>query len=229
MSYILDALKKIEHEKNKKRSDGRFNISADLFQERKRLPARNGVWKVVAIIVVAALVATVGWFMFKGAWNRKMADIHPPATLSVPVAKPVALPSALPPVPAKPVPLAVPPVATLPATVVTQKQVETDEDAEEASPRAAHRANRRTMPQPVALKQTIQTVQAPADIKLSGIAWQDERSGRRAVINGFLFKEGSIISGAKISEIKADRVRFSSSAGVFEIKLDAIVPAEVKK
>ena len=74
-----------------------------------------------------------------------------------------------------------------------------------------------------------QTVQAPADIKLSGIAWQEERSSRRAVINGFLLKEGAVVSGAKISEILADRVRFSSAAGTFEIRLDAVLPAEVKR
>ncbi len=72
-------------------------------------------------------------------------------------------------------------------------------------------------------------VRAPADIKLSGIAWQDERSARRAVINGFLLKEGAAVSGAKIIDIQIDRVRFSSPAGQFEIKLDAVLPAEVKR
>jgi general secretion pathway protein B len=74
-----------------------------------------------------------------------------------------------------------------------------------------------------------QSVVPPADIKLSGIAWQDERSARRAVINGFLLKEGAVVSGAKISEIQADRVRFASAAGTFEIRLDAVLPAEVKR
>ncbi|GAC1466137.1 MAG: hypothetical protein PVSMB11_01550 [Desulfuromonadaceae bacterium] len=69
-------------------------------------------------------------------------------------------------------------------------------------------------------------MQAPADIKLSGIAWQDERRARRAVVNGFLLKEGAVVSGAKIIDIQADRVRFSSSTGLFEIKLDAVLPAE---
>ncbi len=69
----------------------------------------------------------------------------------------------------------------------------------------------------------------PADIKLSGIAWQDERAARRVVINGFLLKEGAVVSGAKIIEIQADRVRFSTGTGQFELKLDAVVPSEVKR
>jgi general secretion pathway protein B len=78
-------------------------------------------------------------------------------------------------------------------------------------------------------KQPVQTVQAPADIKLSGIAWQDQHTARRAVINGFLLKEGSVISGSKIVDIQADKVRFSTPSGEFEIKLDAVLSPEIKK
>jgi general secretion pathway protein B len=62
-------------------------------------------------------------------------------------------------------------------------------------------------------------VAAPADIKVSGIAWQDERRARRAVINGFLMQEGGVVSGARITEILPDRVRFSLDNGVFEVPL----------
>jgi general secretion pathway protein B len=60
---------------------------------------------------------------------------------------------------------------------------------------------------------------APENIKISGIAWQDERSARRAVVNDFLMKEGNVVSGAKILEIKQDRVRFSLSGSTFEVPL----------
>jgi general secretion pathway protein B len=65
----------------------------------------------------------------------------------------------------------------------------------------------------------LSTVAPPADIKLSGIAWQDERRARRAVVNGFLMQEGGIVSGARISDIFQDRVRFTQSGNVFEIPL----------
>ena len=63
------------------------------------------------------------------------------------------------------------------------------------------------------------TIAAPADIKLSGIAWQEERSARRAVVNGFLIQEGGVVSGAKITDIYQNRVRFSQSGKIFEIPL----------
>ncbi len=69
----------------------------------------------------------------------------------------------------------------------------------------------------------------PAELKLSGIAWQDDHSSRRAVINGFLLKEGGAILGATIAEIQYDRVKFVTPEGRYEIRLDSIVPVEVKK
>lgn len=54
-------------------------------------------------------------------------------------------------------------------------------------------------------------------ITVSGIAWQDEKSLRRAVINGLLVSEGAEILGAKVVEIKESRVRFSRGGESFEI------------
>jgi general secretion pathway protein B len=74
-----------------------------------------------------------------------------------------------------------------------------------------------------------QAVTAPADIKLSGIAWQEERRARRAVVNGFLMREGGVVSGARITDIYQDRVRFSQSGKTFEIPLtSSAVPAAGK-
>ncbi len=52
---------------------------------------------------------------------------------------------------------------------------------------------------------------------ISGIAWQEERSLRRAVINGVLAGEGAEIIGAKIVEIREDRVIFSRNGRNFEV------------
>jgi general secretion pathway protein B len=74
-----------------------------------------------------------------------------------------------------------------------------------------------------------QATAAPADIKLSGIAWQEERRARRAVVNGFLMKEGGVVSGARITDIFQNRVRFSLSGKSFEIPLvSSAVPAAGK-
>ena len=233
MSYILDALKKIEHEKNKRTGPGgRVSISGDLFQERSRPPARSGLWKIVLLVVVASLVAGAGtWFVLQGK-DRNGATVVRLATPSLPVPAntPVVTPAVPLPVQTQSAPVATPPVQSSAPVPAASKRTETA-GGEEASPREVRHSKKQIKAQQPAQysKQTVQTVQAPADIKLSGIAWQDERAARRAVINGFLFKEGAVVSGAKITDIQADRVRFSSAAGQFEIKLDAVLPAEVKR
>ena len=235
MSYILDALKKIEHEKNKKRSDGRRSIANDLFHEQRRPASAAGRWKTGALVIVALLLASGGtWF----ALHKKSAGgIVVARQAAVPQALPAIPPVVAPPAP-RPVPVAVPAVVppAVPAPVATpapQVNPAPDEDDEAPSHRRTRRHVASAKPQqevkPLVQQQAVRTVPAPADIKLSGIAWQDQRSGRRAVINGFLLKEGSVISGAEIIDIQANKVRFSSGGGQFEIRLDAVLPAEVKK
>jgi len=58
---------------------------------------------------------------------------------------------------------------------------------------------------------------APADINVSGIAWQDERTLRRAVVNGVLVGEGAQVAGAKVVEIRENRVRFSRAGQSFDV------------
>jgi general secretion pathway protein B len=227
MSYILDALKKIEHEKRIKAGpNGRVNISGDLFRERAARPGKKAVWKIAALVGVVALIACAGtWFVLQKG-NKKSAVLirpaePPPVSTPVPVAVPVQQP-----LPVQPQPVQVP----LPAAVSKPPaQAETAED--DAPVRNVRRQNKqgKARQSPPNQQQTVQTVPAPADIKLSGIAWQDDRSARRVVINGFLLKEGAVVSGAKITDIQADRVRFVSPSGQFEIRLDAVFPAEVKK
>ncbi len=226
MSYILDALKKIEHEKNIKRPDGRISISGDMFQERKQPATRIAFWKIVMLIAVASLVTSAGtWFVLQGNSKRSATIIRPvvsqvATSISPAVVAPIIPLSQSTPITAQP---------AAPSTGISVQPQKTESDGDSNStPREVRRSKRQIKTQPVILKQPAQTAQVPADIKLSGIAWQDERSARRVVINGFLLKEGAVVSGARITDIQPDRVRFSSSAGLFEIKLDAVLPAEVK-
>jgi general secretion pathway protein B len=227
MSYILDALKKIELEKNKKRSDGRISIANDLFQERKQPNAGSGIGKIAALVLAASLLAGGGtWFVLNG-------NNHKSATAVRPSAPPQAVQVTAPPV-ATPVqavaPVMAPPTVPPAAAAAPQTNTAASGDDNAAVRGKARRSVIAITAEPVVQKkQPVQTVPAPADVKLSGIAWQDERSGRRAVINGFLLKEGAVVSGAKIIDIQADRVRFASAGGEFEIRLDAVLPSEVKR
>ncbi|MFZ4854958.1 MAG: hypothetical protein ACOYL3_01050 [Desulfuromonadaceae bacterium] len=230
MSYILDALKKIEHEKNKKCSDGRRSIANDLFQERNQPTSMPGIWKIAALVGVASLLAGGGtWFVLHGKSSGSIVvPRQSAAPQAVPVVPPVVVPPASMPVQVAPSVLS-PPVVPTPAASAHHANAAADEDDDAPSSRRVRQSVAPVKAQPVVQKQPSQTITAPADIKLSGIAWQDEHSGRRAVINGFLLKEGAVVSGAKIIDIEANRVRFSSPGGQFEIRLDAVLPAEVRK
>lgn len=223
MSYILDALKKIEHEKNvKSNASGRINISGDLLYERKQPQGRNGIWRVAAIVAIASLVTCAGtWLALKETGKRRAEIIHSsvspaPQRITPPVSQ--AVPPAVS-LPVRTQPL--PPVAVQPepqrAAITENRKVPLPE---------THRANKQYLAPLAPLQQSLRLVPAPAGIKLSGIAWQDDRSARRAVVNGFLLKEGAVVSGATITDIQATRVRFTSSAGQFELTLDAMLPTE---
>jgi general secretion pathway protein B len=237
MSYILDALKKLEHEKSRKsRGDGMVNISGTLFEHDRPQPAGTAGWKIALAVTIAVLV-TFGatWFLLRPAKLRET----PVSRLVVPVsptpsAPPVAVePAPLPAVPAvvpvqqapsaapaQPTPVR-PPVATAaPQKAFVQAAPASEDDAEERGSR------RRTKERHVQTLTPAQSMAAPSDIKLSGIAWQEERRGRRAVVNGFLMQEGGLVSGARITDIFQDRVRFSLSDNSFEIPLiSSPVPA----
>ncbi len=259
MSYILDALKKIEQEKNrKKRVDGKINISGELFNERTRPVKSRPVMKIAAVVLSVTLVASgVIWYLMKGKLKGQSA-LSRSSVSSVAVANQVAVdrsvvpltpslvappPVILPPTPA--VTAAAPPPKTpvqavsskkQPVEVKTQKKAKPVKPIKPIKPIKPLKQPQTAKPVPVQVpSQTVSkktpppTVPPPAEIKLSGIAWQDDRGSRRAVINGFLLKEGGVVTGATISEIQYDRVKFTTPEGRFEIRLDSVVPAEVKK
>lgn len=239
MSYILDALKKIEREKIKKTTPrGMTALSGELFNER--LPPSDGrrVIKIVLLVVsVSLLTFTASWMVLKGDKKKTPALTTQNASFPQPAALPVNQPQ---PVPAPPpLPASQPVVQQPPAAAVTAQPpvaMVPSQPASTVTPAAASsgdepsaRRSRKRVPAVKSSAPLQPKIQAPGDIKLSGIAWQEERGGRRAVINDFLLHEGSVVAGAKVTEILADRVRFSSSGGVFEIRLNAVLPAEQKR
>ncbi|MBK5273706.1 MAG: hypothetical protein JJE30_01460 [Desulfuromonadales bacterium] len=241
MSYILDALKKLEHEKSRKdRSTGMINITGALFENEQPRSPVTAAWK-IALTVVVAVVITFGatWYLLQPGKGRGKAAprtaVPPPAAQAVRIDTPPAAPApvsvpvlqAAPAAPAvtvttaaavaptKVVPVRQPaPVAKAP--IVVQAESAKDDAAALLTLKELHNRKKDRRGQALTADQI---VAAPADIKLSGIAWQDERLARRAVVNGFLMKEGGVVSGAKITEILQDRVRFSLSGKMFDIPL----------
>lgn len=238
MSYILDALKKIEREKaRKERHSGMANISGELFSEDPSTGSNStSVVKISIVIILVALVTFgVSWYLFRDTKGQNVLSQQvgtsqmspsspqvssPPPPMTPPLDTTLASPS-VPPV-ASP-PTAIPSVAAPPvrssAPVSGADSEEVDE--EESTPTRRSQSQRSlNIASPVKSQyQNNESMSAPADIKVSGIAWQDERNARRAVVNGFLLHEGSVVSGAKITEIRQDRVRFSQGGRTFEVSL----------
>ncbi|NVO00443.1 MAG: hypothetical protein HXX17_14070 [Geobacteraceae bacterium] len=198
MSLILDALRKMEQERRARRQDSaalRTEVlnyrgnSSDVKRSRV-LP-----YSAMALILIAAVG---GWYFFmpkKDASAQKNISV-------VQVRQPVSEPAAMPPIPAPVTPHGVPPVAVpdIPSVKGVSKVVSPASTITRMQTQAA-----------VAQKN------GDNGITLSGIAWQEERHLRRAVINGFLMEEGGEVQGAKIVEIRENRVRFSKGGEFFEV------------
>lgn len=229
-----------------------MNISGDLFQERKRPAPRTGILKLVVLIAAASLVTAAGtWFALEGKEKKSPADIPqpvqqtpapvrpavtaPPVPVAVPVQQPLPTVAsgvstvAAPVVPVKSADVARPTPVVRHARISKEKVSLPSPNRTTLKTKSRTKSKIKTKATTETPKQVVQTVPAPADIKLSGIAWQDEHSLRRAVVNGFLLKEGATVSGSRITNIQSDRVRFSSPSGEFVIKLDAVPTAEVKQ
>lgn len=203
-----------------------LNISGELFREERSQSSGGPFWRIAALVVCASLV-TFGltWFFIKTDKTHDSASqsARPPISPARPIIpegasrQPVAAATTQ-------TPLAAPGNTRVsqtakPASPVVSSTVSSEEDNEQQSERR-HTPKRPTAsartPQPV-----VQTSPPPPDILVSGIAWQDTRSARRAVVNGFLMQEGNSVLGARITEIHQDKVRFSKDGRVFDVNLIA--------
>jgi general secretion pathway protein B len=57
------------------------------------------------------------------------------------------------------------------------------------------------------------------NLKVTGIAWQNDGQEHIAIVNGVSVSEGSRVEGARVEKIFPDRVRFSAENGSFEVPL----------
>ncbi|MDR3580638.1 MAG: hypothetical protein P4L44_11810 [Oryzomonas sp.] len=221
MSYILDALKKLESEKEMKaRGAGMVNIAGELFKNGPAPPKAHRNWPLILGLVLLASLLTFGttFMLLRGDKRKRHAASAPPATstssppvLPAPMTKP---PRAAAPRHDAPLPALGPKTGKAPSAP-RQPQV-----VRSVIPAAAPASDESPSAQPVR-PAAVSLVPAPADIKVSGIAWQDHRPSSRVVVNGFLLREGDTVSGARIVEIFQNRVRFRSAAGIFEVYLVA--------
>lgn len=239
MSYILDALKKVEREKVKGNSrPGVINLSGELLRDEQRATSGAGGWKIWAMVLAASVLITFGatYLILK----QSGGGVRSPKAAAPPV-PPVTM--VQPPRPPFPAPVQPPQAKTPVLPAVAQKAhhqtvkapVKPSRHAKPASRLRQHSqkatAPARPLPQvrPRETPLALSPVPAKTDIKVSGIAWQDAHGARRAVVNGLLVREQAIVSGARIVDILPDRVRFEQGGTTFEVPLVSSGPLDTRK
>lgn len=204
MSLILDALRKIEQER-KARRQGSGDIRSDVLSYRAATPppARSRLVPLLGLGLV--LLAAVGGLSL---WREST----PPGTRGQrpDSAGQLQTSAQLPPSAPAPTALQPPPPAPL-------QQPAAPAPAAPAAP--APRAALKPAPLPMAPAGHTESGAGTdsGNLVVSGIAWQEERGLRRAVVNGSLVGEGAEILGARIVEIRENRVRFSRGGSSFDV------------
>jgi len=224
MSFILDALKKLEQEKAARRG-GNVNISDELVRGNhrvsrvsKRTGPMNATTVGVGLVLLILVVAVAVLWRDRGVVRETES---PAADTHVGPREPVIAERAS--TPPAPRVQEAPPVRAAAPSVPRTEPLPTSPQQRAARTEIPVR----TPPPTAASDRGGDSYQGSGSsgggLTVSGIAWQDERSARRAVVNGTLLSEGNTVGGAKIVEIQQARVRFSSNGRTFEVSLSAPV------
>lgn len=198
MSLILDALRKMDQERKAKRG-GSTSLRSDVLSYRgSQSTAERSLVMPITVIAVTLLGLSIGGYFF--IVPKAAAPVTGSVSAeTVPTTNPTA------------------PV-TVPAPVIAPAIPQVPRVDMSSSTDMPRKKERVVSPSPI--KPSLTAVvrrNGEGGITLSGIAWQDERHLRRAVVNGFLMEEGAEVQGAKIIEIREGAVRFSKGGEVFEI------------
>ena len=217
MSLILDALKKLDREKSSHR-EGTANIAVEILRPDPPRPRKKMLWYFAAVSITAVATACITYAVIAGFGI--MSKSSPPATVSPPPSQQTA--TALP--PRETVSNSTDEIGRAPAKIKNSA-----ESKESAIPPTGKKAGRDVSAKerdvvPGTIKKSAEptprvSVSPQPSLKLSGIIWQEEPEERRAMINGRIATEGSIIEGVKVVEIQPARVRFSHNGRFFQISL----------
>ncbi|SNB45713.1 general secretion pathway protein GspB [Geobacter sp. DSM 9736] len=190
MSLILDALKKLEQEKV--RQERGQKLGAAIVAPVPRHSSRTPVIALVLAAVSVTAVATA--LIVKGIGNRTIDAVSTQQPLEKTSAGIVVSPL--------PEPTSASPATPLQPTAILK----------EVAPK------QHTLPSPILppISHSMNSPESP-ELNVSGIAWQDEKSARRAVVNGALVAEGATIAGARLIEILPDKVRFSFEGRTIDV------------
>ncbi|MEO8463872.1 MAG: general secretion pathway protein GspB [Gammaproteobacteria bacterium] len=229
MSFILDALRKSEHERQRSAVPGLSHVP--LATARSELP----VWTLLVIGVLAAAVLVLG-----GAWWQSQRSLNAStASSTAAIAAPIASspPTVAVPTPAAPPTVATPPPAAAPTSVAIAQPVQPSavasasllQDKESAAAldeRTQSLADAAIVPkQPAATGPTLPSVTAllaqgidVPPLKLELHAYSDKPAERFVFINGHKYREGErLTEGPEVVKIEPNGVVLSQRGQRFQL------------
>ena len=236
MSYILDALKKADAERERSAVPGLHAHPQDDPAGRER---REGLpWPAIAIGAIVLLAAALGWVLWSDRGVRMPplvaeAPTQPtatpaPAPRPAPIGETPAPQAALPAAPPAPTPAPVSPPAPAPAAAAAPAQ---RVPAAAAAPPPVARVAAAPAPAPVKpvapAEPRVPLLSAlPADVRaglppinISGAVFSPTPSARMLFINGQVLREGQAVAdGLVVERIGASASVLSARGVLFEIK-----------
>lgn len=237
MSLILEALRKMEQERKSRRGAG-LDIRPEVLRYRAAVKQPQSKPYLLVAIGLVLLTAGIGaGILLKGNHgeeaNRPVAMISP----ELPLAPAAPVPAPVPPAEQSvPVPAPSGPGVLQPAPMAAEPAAQPKSQPSSASAPVGRKSGTASgyslsesavPPQAKPLHQeTSGAAQAGIpEISISGIAWQDERRMRRAVLNGTLVGEGAEVAGARVVEIRENKVRMSRGGQIFEVFFSSGFPS----
>lgn len=187
MSLILDALKKMEQDKARRQTKS-MELGPAILHEHTPVPASR--WRTPTLLACAVVTTAISMYLFmaSGSGNNPEPTVEPaPVVQAAPAPPPVE-----------------------PALTPTVEPIET-------TPPAAQTPAPIAAPPVIPVPPPSVTATASPDLLVNGIAWQEERSRRRAVVNGILLAEGDTVAGFRIKQIHPEKVIFTSGGHSLEI------------
>ncbi len=217
MSSILEALKKLEDEKAARRG-GSGNLAGKVAKTGRR-PRQSHPWLLPGGMLAVAVVSVLITYLAMNGFSFRHGE-------SLPAQKPqqARLPDT--PLPQAGAPVMDPLSARKP-DVAPRKKSEgnavplSPAPRRNASPGPESSMKPEARPSPAPAKSRPDGPGAPLPtLNVSGIAWQNDKAYRLAVVNGVPVREGGTVEGSTVKEILSDRVRFSLNGKDFEVLME---------
>ena len=216
MSLILDALRKMEEER-KLRQGGNAGIRPAMLGSSQvhgggKSSNNHLVLAAAGVFILAAGIA--GGIMLTGTQRKDVAEqaranTESEGAMMISGAATIASPAT------------VSPSEPLKLHPVSREAMATGKAPPQPVPTPAVTPAPTPVQRPVKAEQPAPAEYPGADILVSGIAWQEERNLRRAVVNGSLVGEGAEIAGARIVEIGERRVKFFQGGRTISVSISS--------